>query len=220
MTTFALITEGITDQIALELILEGHYRGKTDQDIDVEPLQPTRDATDQSRLPSDAFGGWELVLEYCSLHDRIHEALAFNDYLVIQIDTDCGEEVNYGVPLTIDGAERAIPDLVEAVRARIIACLSPELHETYKGRILFAICVHSLECWLLPLHERQGDKKRKTHACADKLQRALARKTINFAKDYDTYRDIALEYRKANHVARNLEFNESFAIFINDLPVL
>ena len=54
MASFALITEGITDQAVLENILTGLYG----EDVEVNPLQPLRDATDTSRVKSDSFAGW------------------------------------------------------------------------------------------------------------------------------------------------------------------
>ena len=45
MTSFALITEGITDQAVIENILFRYYK----DEVDVRPLQPPRDATDDAR---------------------------------------------------------------------------------------------------------------------------------------------------------------------------
>ena len=220
MPSFALITEGITDQVALELILEGHYRGRAGDGIDVNPLQPARDATDQARLPPGAFGGWELVLEFCSAHERIREALAFNDYLIIQIDTDCGDQPKYGVPLTLNGQQRPVPELIQDVRARIVGQLGADLYAACKGLILCAVCVHALECWLIPLHETRADRKLKTDGCAGHLQRALSRAKMAYAKDYGCYSQIANGYRRRGIVAQNVQYNESFGIFIDSLPDL
>jgi hypothetical protein len=87
--TFALITEGITDQVVLESVIRANCRSMTTDEIDVVPLQPTRDATDTARAKD--FGGWEKIFEFCSSSARILEALDFNDYVVIHIDTDCAE---------------------------------------------------------------------------------------------------------------------------------
>ena len=82
MPSFALITEGITDQIVIENILYGFVG---DLEIDINPLQPLRDETDENRASN--FGNWHKVLEYCS-SDRFKNALQFNDFIVVQIDTD------------------------------------------------------------------------------------------------------------------------------------
>jgi len=44
MPSFRLITEGVTDQVTLELILAAFYN---DPNIDVERLQPPGDETDR-----------------------------------------------------------------------------------------------------------------------------------------------------------------------------
>lgn len=203
MTTFALIAEGITDHAALEAILEGHYG----EEIDVNPLQPRRDETDRARVAEGAFGGWELVLEYCADHHRIAQALEFNDYLIIQIDTDCGDHPNFGVPLTNGGKDRPVEDLVAAVKAKMIGILGP----VYKEKILFCVCVHSLECWLLSLH-----KTHRTKSCAKHLEGEVGRTT----KDYPSYWDISRDFRHGKTVAQVAKANESFALFIATLPTI
>jgi hypothetical protein len=60
MVTFGFITEGITDQIIIEHILNGFFETS---DIDINELQPIRDETDRNR--SENYGGWRLVFDYC-----------------------------------------------------------------------------------------------------------------------------------------------------------
>ena len=217
MPSFALITEGITDQVVLEMILEGHYRDRSP--VSVNLLQPLRDETDRSRVATGTFANWELVLEYCSNRDHIQAAFEYNDYLIIQIDSDCGDHPNFGVPLTEGGQGRPAPLLVAEVRAKLIGKLGADLYDTYRDRIFFAICVHSLECWLLPLWEDQDGKKRRTLNCADHLQNALSRRKERFVKDYRTYRGLAGEYRKSGAITAAVGFNDSLKMFVESLPV-
>lgn len=123
MTTVALIAEGITDQIVIENIIQELY----EDELDVNYMQPARDATDEARTAN--FGGWELVLEYCSIPDRIQEALALNDYVIIQIDTDCGDSVRYGVPLTEGGKDRAYLDIINDTKFVLIDKMGKEFYE-------------------------------------------------------------------------------------------
>lgn len=60
MTTFGLITEGITDQEVITNILFGYY---DNPDLDITELQPLKDETDSKK--SANFGGWGNLLEYC-----------------------------------------------------------------------------------------------------------------------------------------------------------
>jgi hypothetical protein len=203
MTTFALIAEGITDQVVLDAILNGHYRGQLDDEVDTNSLQPLRDATDGSRVAEEEFGGWELVLEYCADHERLVEALEFNDYLVIQIDTDCGEHPNFGVPLTVGGKDRPVHELVEETQKVIIAALGADFYQEYQDRILFAICVHSLECWLFSLHESDNNKKNRSKSCEKHLGVVARKNGILYQKDYPIYDDLSREYRKKGVIARH-----------------
>ncbi|MGZ8244835.1 hypothetical protein [Methylomagnum sp.] len=102
-----LITEGPTDQEVIEAILTGYF----DEEPDFPLRRPTRDATDTSRQGSP--GGWEKVFEHCENgEDLLREDLLVNDYLIIQIDTDCGEPQNFGVSLTANGEDRPVTDII------------------------------------------------------------------------------------------------------------
>jgi hypothetical protein len=109
MPSFALITEGITDQAVISAIINSYYRGHN-AEIALNFLQPLRDSTDEAREGS--FGGWERVLEHCAAREQIIQALTFNDYIVIQIDTDCGEHQNFGVALTEGGLDRQVCSII------------------------------------------------------------------------------------------------------------
>lgn len=144
MATFALITEGLTDQIAIEHIIE-HICGEMFEDgVDINPLQPLRDATDSKHAPH---GGWERVLEFCNA--QAATALEANDFVVIHIDTDEGEHKNFGLALKCDGNDRDHEAIVRDARDIIIKRIGVELHEKFKDRFVFAISVHSMESWIL-----------------------------------------------------------------------
>lgn len=98
MPTCALISEGVTDQVVLEFIIDAVFTRARFGKVDVNRLQPLRDASDAATAP---YGGWELVLEYC--RTSIQDALATNDFVVVQIDTDCGDHPKFGLNLTEGG---------------------------------------------------------------------------------------------------------------------
>ena len=90
MHSFRLITEGVTDQTTLEIILSIFY---DDPDIDIERLQPLGDETD--RYKQKDHGGWEMVFKYLKSKE-FKEAIDFADYFIIQIDTDVSPK--FGIP--------------------------------------------------------------------------------------------------------------------------
>ncbi|MCK5539270.1 MAG: hypothetical protein KAI79_20780 [Bacteroidales bacterium] len=106
MVTFGLITEGITDQIVIENILMGYFDSNED-DIDFKELQPLKDATDEC-----GYGGWSKVLEYCK-SSKFKGTLRFNDYIIIQIDTDVSDA--YGISHSQNAKELTPEQLTEKV---------------------------------------------------------------------------------------------------------
>lgn len=180
MATFALITEGVTDQIILERMIE-QICGE--DDVDINPLQPLRDATDAKAAPH---AGWELVFEYCK--EGAADALAANDYVVIHLDTDQGDHPNFGVPLTFGGVDRHYNDLIADATAAIITRLDGALYRAHADRFLFAISVHSMESWLLLcLFDRDEPKNSN-----DRLNRALSKRNQDpLMKEVRAYQRIA-----------------------------
>lgn len=212
MASFALITEGITDQVAISAVLYGLY---DEDELEIRPVQPLRDATDEARQGNRA--GWEKVFEYCSLDD-FAAVFATNDYVIIQVDTDVCGHPNFPVALIDENGERSPADVVEDVKSFINAKIAPAILATYGNRIFYAISVHSLECWLLPLHATTAGDKRRTKNCEAHLTRALNKKDIAFRKDYRTYTALAKALERTLGIETVSRHNDSFAIFVASLP--
>lgn len=215
MPNFALIAEGVTDQIVLETIIQSYYSASLDDEIDFRELQPLRDETDKARQGN--FGGWEGILEYCACADKILEALSFNDYLVIQIDTDCGDHVNYGLSLTSGGKDRPTAELINDAIAKLHDTLTSAVFDLNQDKFIFAIAVHSIECWLIPLYEADAKKKKRIKSCEDHLSKALQQK---IKKTYRTYEGLVSPYKKPQTLEANRKYNESLHFFLSTLPEL
>lgn len=207
MLSFALVTEGITDQAVLENILYGYYG----EEPDINPLQPLRDATDEYKQGNH--GGWERVFEYCQFGE-LRDALVFNDYLIIQIDTDCGEHQNFGVPLTTGGQDRPETEIIEDVRGLLVAKLGANFCQEFQNQILFAISVHSLECWLLPLHAGTAKASSRIKNCTPHLSRTLK---TELDKNYRTYKSLSKAYLKKTAIEAARQHNTSLDIFLSSL---
>ncbi len=211
MATFALIAEGLTDQIAIEHIIEQVCSDMFEDGVDVNPLQPLRDATDNKRAPH---GGWELVLEYC--RDQASNALEANDFVVVHIDTDSGEHQNYGLKLMDDdGKERSYDSLVEGAKSIIVSRIGDDLYKKHAKRFIFAISVHTMESWLL-LCLYNEDNPKNSHY---KLNRLLAKDNCKpIAKHKDDYQ-VAMKSVKAKFL-KGLPRNSSLGLFIDELKSL
>ncbi len=213
MSSFALVTEGITDQKVIENILVGFF---DDPNIDINPLQPLRDETDRNRAANP--GNWHKVLEYCA-SEEFRGAFQFNDYVIVQIDTDVAAD--YGVSnRDEEGNEFSDEDIYERIKGKLIAQINPEFHANYAGRVLFAISVQSIECWLLPLFFTDN-KKSKTVNCLSTLNQGLkTKKSYSIDpnnKNPHYYEDISTEYTKHKKLMSLYTSNLSLEAFVHEL---
>ncbi|WP_313461141.1 hypothetical protein [Stenotrophomonas sp.] len=214
--SFALITEGITDQVALKAVLTGHYnRFNPDIEVFCNPVQPTADATDASK--QGGFAGWELVLQKCAKAGEAEDALALNDFLIVQIDTDMGDHVNYGLPLAPGGVDVDEATLVEQARA-IIATKFGDRWPAIQNRVFLAISVHSLECWLLALHVAEAPCA--TKSCENRLEKHLRKQDQPFEKTYRCYEAISKGFRKPKELEAARQRSVSLNRFVDSLPVV
>jgi hypothetical protein len=214
MVKFGLITEGITDQIVIENILVGYF---DNPDIIVNPLQPLRDETDKNRTANG--GGWTLVFEHCR-SEKFEDAFDANQYVIIQIDTDTSGEIGYEISNTDVETEREFTpeELIEKVCQKLKDLVGNDVYNAYAERIIFAIAVHSTECWLLPLYYTDKNKS-ETKGCLNRLNRELIKKekfTIS-AKDTAYYEFVSSKYCKHKTLMSKYKHNPSLKIFIEEL---
>jgi hypothetical protein len=216
MNTFGLIAEGITDQIVIENILVGYFNNP---DIDVNFLQPLRDETGSDR--AENYGGWSQVIDYCQSR-KFRNAFRFNQYIIIQIDTDVSQDWNapYTVSHRDENGELTPEKLIEKVIEMLVGLIEEDFYQQHQERIIFAISVHSIECWFLPLYY-SDNKKAKITGCLESLNRELAKKekfTIDAnAKKPKYYRTISKKYIKQKILMKHYSDNPSLKTFIQFL---
>lgn len=213
MPSFALVTEGLTDQIVIENILVGFFN---DPNLEINPLQPLRDETDRNRAITA--GNWYKVLEYCS-SEEFRGAFQFNDYVIVQIDTDVAAD--YGVSdRDEEGVELSTEAIIERVKTLLVEHIGQEFHGNYAPRILFAISVQSTECWLLPLFFTDN-RKSKTVNCLDTLNQGLKTKKPYFIdpknKNPRYYDNISSEYTKHKKLMQLHTSSPSLEAFVHEL---
>jgi hypothetical protein len=205
MIEFGLITEGISDQIILENILFGFFNNK---DIPIEPLQPLRDTTEVNRYKGQA--NWIEVFEYCQT-DIFKTAVVEKDFVIIQIDTDAlkGDSVPEKYRLNLQN--KTIDETVEIVKQKFIELITPAFYESFKHKIIFAISVDSIECWLLPFYfPSQKIKASKTENCLNVLNDGLSKAGHKFsikAKKPEYYRTASEPLRKQKDLLNFFQLN-------------
>jgi hypothetical protein len=208
---FGIIAEGPTDQIVIENILVGYFG--EDEEPFIHYVQPTRPLGEKP-------GGWGNVFE--SLKRRDYETLQFDDYLVIHIDTDVQEEPGYDVPRREGGKELSLPERVGRVIARLIKDIDAAFYQANAHRILFAIAVDSIECWLLPLLHDDKKNAAKITGCFKAANRALGKankKTLaSTGKDgLLAYDNASSGYQKRKTLIGLHTKNPSLELFVKQL---
>ncbi len=215
MLTFGVIAEGPTDQTVIENILLGYFEDQEDGP-DIRYIQPPRPL-------AAAAAGWGHVFK--SLERRDYEgALQYNDYLVIHIDTDVQEEPGFDVPRRDGGKELSVSDRVDRVIARLKQNIDAGFYVANADRILFAIAVDTIECWLLPLLYAEK-KAGKTTGCLESANRAL-RKINQDAlsagenKFIRAYEKASSGYRKRATLIKHHHKNPSLELLIKRLETV
>jgi len=206
--TFGLVTEGVTDQTILKSILAGWTGNKK---LVMKELQPK---------PEEP-GGWTKVFQYCESLD-FKGAFSYYDFIVVQIDTDFMSGDSVGEKYRIDLKDLDVKERVEAFREKIIELIGEEFYEEYSDRIIFAIAVNEIECWLLPVYFT-GTKAKKNVSCIDTLNQVLPQKEGFYidpkAKSKADYPKLAKNFRKKKAIQKYAKQQESFSLFLDNLQV-
>lgn len=221
MTTFGLITEGITDQKVIEKIVYGFFNSP---DVPINPLSPLRDATDENRANTNS--NWLEVFNYCG-SEKFRTEVFLNDYLIIQIDSDAlkGDSVPEKFKIAFP-QNSGVNETVDAIKNKIIELIGDELYNSVSNKIIFAISVEQIECWLLPIYyPTQKAKAAKITGCLRTLNEAL-NKTESFFIDKDNknpkyYSEIAHHYRKQKGLLSKAgKLNPSLNLFLENLETV
>ncbi len=209
---FSVISEGATDFAVLNRLLIGFF---DDSDITVNALQPNPAAAPHS---PDSFGGWEKVLEYLA-SSRFEAAFPFTDFVIVHIDTDVCQEAKFGVA-THDQGEPLAPRIlalrvIENLKVRIGA----EVWQRVGDRVLFAVAVDSIECWLLLLYTATPKNERYQN-CLPHLNSVLVKKNekpLGEGKVSREYERAAKPFGKPKELAKVRGRHESLELFLEAL---
>ncbi len=214
MPSFGIVSEGVTDQIVVENILQGYFGAEEPTVNYVQPL-PASEPTP---------GGWGLVFKFFELGEH-KRALQFNDYLIVQIDTDVSEQKGYDVPHHVGGLELSPKDLVARVIQKFEGIVGAEFWAAHGHRLLFAIAVHGIECWLLPLLYNDN-RNAKITGCLESANRELSKRNKaplstsghkGESKNPRAYQEVSREYAKWKRLHAIYDKNPSLKLFIEHL---
>lgn len=213
---FALITEGPSEHRIIKHIIFKYFK---ERNPEVNQIQPKIINNKQ-----DTPGGWNEVLKYCE-REELKDILIENDFLIIQIDTDQSQTKPFSVSHTQkDNKQKSIEDLYSDVIEKIKELIKPEILEANSDKFFFAICVHTIECWLLPIFYADNHKN-KTGNCLDPLNTAFRKKGIrivtrsnkNESNGIRSYEAALKNWTKKKDIINAALHNIAFKKFIDSL---
>lgn len=220
MISIALICEGVSETRIISHIVERYLNNSK---VVINNIQPSiMFINGQEKQAS--IGGWSQVLEHCTT-DTICSAMATNDFLVIQIDTDACVQQSYDVNIYDDNMIQVSDEILyDRVVDRLKRNIDGEIFTQYADKILFAICINETECWLLPLYYEGSPKKcSSTTNCIYKLNQKLSIEGMGIPTDNKNATEVIRVYKKIlkNLTHRNIpivaKYNFGFATFLEQL---
>jgi len=216
MGDFALVTEGVTDHAVLKNVLIGFYKEQREPELTFEHPDPQA---------AQKFGGWTLVMNYLR-EKKFRQAFQFNDFVIVQVDTDVAEDPGFDVPKQDANGPLTVAVLVEKVIERLKAEIGDADLATYGERFLFAVGVEQIECWVLPLwfHDAKGEQIAncipRLGQCPN-LRDELDKKKLPWIseqrKEPLSYDEASRDYRKRKSLLQQGPRNPSLGIFLADL---
>ena len=204
-----LIAEGASELRILKHII-GRYLGT---EHDTNEIQPKTNAQGTQIVP----GGWDRVITTFEFENTVKDALVENDYVLIQIDTDQVQTAPFSVNVLDENGQ------YQRVSERILNNI-PNLIDSERERVILAICINEIECWLLPLY--YNDSKRcKTTDCITLLNHKLSSNKIdplpngnkNSQGAQKTYNTILKNLNKPKKIEECAQYNYGFYWFIEQL---
>ena len=206
-----IVSEGVSDFWVLRHIITRYLK---DQDLWVLPLNPkqTKDGK------QDGPGGWGLVMKYLEDKEKklMVEALKEDfEYIVVQIDTDVCEEYGVKHDLTDMGV----------FWQNVCDNLSNRLPEDFdRSKLIFAICIDEIECWLIPFVDINRKDCESTNRCVNIVNKNIKGKDLFIDADNknsdgakSAYDYILKQKKKPKDIKECSVHNYGFTKFIEQL---
>ena len=138
--------------------------------------------------------------------------------VIVQIDTDVCEE--YKVKRDLSNVE----SLWNNVRDKILESVHPDFDES---KLILAICIEELECWLIPFIDNDSRRCMNMDRCLNIVNNDIHKENLFIAKDAKNslgaqraYEYILKQKRKPKEIVMCSEHNYGFKKFIEQLAKL
>ena len=203
MKKIGLACEGVTDRAVLKNILCGYFSIASPEQF-IKELSPPE-------------GGWNPLLNYLKT-ERFRDDVENSSHTILQIDTDVSAD--FGIQHT-DDSNNPLPaiQLIEKIVAMMIDKIADGDSDFYTDnseKIIFAICVHSMECWLLVLYDTTNAHAI-DYSCKENLKEFKFPRNTQLAKKQRNYDIISAPFLEKDNINTVAAKNESFNHFIQQL---
>ena len=211
-TKIGIVSEGVSDYFILKHILERYLKEK---DVYAIPLKPKISAQNKQV----GYGTWQGAFEYIKGDDNlIVEAVKEGcEFVVVQIDTDVS--VHYGVESNLGDKDA----LWNAVKAKLIESVHPAFP---KEKLIFAICIQEIECWLIPFISSNQNECENTDRCLNivnkhiRAQGSIDKDNKNCLQAQKLYDFVLCRKRKPKEIGECSRYNYGFAMFVEQMDTI
>lgn len=204
---FITVSEGLTDFPVLKNLLIGFFDNKN---LSVSRILPEGNES----------VGWGNLLNYLSTEKFRGIFELKENFAIIHIDTDKCEEWKQGLH-NIGDNKLAVADFIEDVKRRLVIIIGEDFYETVKDRMLFAITVHEVECWLLPFNAALPAHQSKMVNCLETLERIANSRGFSLnQKNYRegrNYEELSKPLKSNKELMHKYLLNPSLKIFVDNL---
>lgn len=210
MKKFGIVGEGHTDKIVIEYILRGVF---TEQNLEDE-INP---------LPENDKGGWDVICKYLASKD-FRSDVSNHEILILQIDTDITTKTEDSIKFGVShrdgqGNELTIENLFIKVKDKLIMEINSGksgFYNLYADKIIFAISVHSTECWLVAAHI---PAQITIHDCDKVLLAAKLPNNIQFSKKQSSrcHEKLSQVFLNPDNIHIVSQKSPSFNLFLQQL---
>lgn len=226
--TIGVISEGNTDHLVIRTIIDTLINHEQEDKALITKLCPMADE------PS----GYPKVLSYVQGDTFKDNFNAKDYYAVIHLDSDAkldwaGEfkgredvlEILKQIPSISGGEKDKAPVIVAEIEKFIRHIIGPEFYDKHKERIILAIAVSEMECWVLPFHAVTKSDKEKVVNCLNTLNKLLSPKGYTIspntkaASDLKYYRKAIEDMTKRKTLLDKCHHNESLKMFVEMLLI-
>lgn len=219
---FGIAAEGVTDQVTIQNIICGFFDSMENLEQDITFVQPHEDASDEDDIRG--YGSWTSLFSYLK-DKRFREDVLNTEFLIIQVDSDVCNEVGFDVNrFDESNNEIKVTDLINRVVIKLVEQISlgdADFYNTFCDKIIFAVCVDSIECWIYKHYETDSRKVKtsKIKGCEASLEQAISKShkklsTLKCAKEYEK---LSKPFRKKKIINQIFNSDFSFEVFVGHL---